>query len=167
MVRCSWHTKRRRHQNTCEDCMKNVKTSELHMQDCIGGLKCWDSEIHGNHRCLRYLIAVLHVIQKFEASKVRRAGARQNCSGDSRASSSLLNLQSMLKAPQREAVSSKLRVTHPSSGPAADEARCSTVQSMAPSGFLPPPNHTNKTHNQGPETTNQNKLPVLVVPVIC
>ena len=63
--------------------------------------------------------------------KVRRAGARQNCSGDSRASSSLQSLQCMLKAPRRQAVSAKPQATHPPSGLAAESPHHNrTVRTM-------------------------------------
>ena len=103
------------------------------MQDCVGGRKGWDSEICGDQRVTISAIKLQSCLtpKNCKVRSVGRAGARQNCSGHSRASSSLQSLQCMLKAPWRQAVSSKPRATHPPSGPTAESPhRIRTVRTM-------------------------------------
>ena len=77
---------------------KIQKNVELHMQAGIGGRKAWDSETWDH----RVDISVIR-LQSCSRPKYLKQ-AKLNCSRDSRASSSLQNLQCMLKAARRQAV---------------------------------------------------------------
>ena len=103
------------------------------MQDCVRGRKGWDSEICGD-QIVTLSVVKLQSCLTLKNCKVRNVGravARQNCSGHSRASSSLQSLQCRLGAPRRQAVSSTPRATHPPSGPTAESPhRIRTVRTM-------------------------------------